>query len=403
MQFANLCGLICACLLASNGIFCGKSGSGCEANCINNKDTVVALVTSLEQLYSLPPKGTVVEKCDLSYHGITEMPVLKLYNIKRLDMSHNELRIECGTYNLPPSLSEADFSYCNIGVVMDEHYYSNRYYKHLPPIAPLEYFVSNMYFRAHDFPNLKYLNVSYNRIGTLRTPKHTKVEKQCYDNGAGVVNEVRVHENCNDNGIFVGGNYMNKVKLVRSLDELYSLPPGTTVIETCDLSNQGLVKLPVLRPYNIQRLNLSGNDFGNEIVVGFRELLLTLPASLVELDMSSCHLGKRQRELDGKRNDVRKLDFTFGKEDFPRLRVVDLSGNCFSELFFSQDSMKRIDVSANGLDALGVATEKLEYLNVSDNWEMSRQLGSVNVEKTDTLLHDNCARGEKLGGIHISM
>ena len=50
------------------------------------------------------------------------------------------------------------------------------------------------------------------------------------------------------------------VSLVKSLKQLQALLKGT-VIETCDLSGQGLKYLPDLKAYNIRKLSLSGNNF----------------------------------------------------------------------------------------------------------------------------------------------
>lgn len=56
------------------------------------KTDTVKLVSSLEELYSYSPRYTVIEKCDLSHLGLKEIPAVWLYNIKKLDLSHNDLR-----------------------------------------------------------------------------------------------------------------------------------------------------------------------------------------------------------------------------------------------------------------------------------------------------------------------
>ena len=75
------------------------------------------------------------------------------------------------------------------------------------------------------------------------------------------------------------------VSLVKSLKQLKALLKGT-VIETCDLSGQGLKYLPDLKAYNIRKLNLSGNNFWIKGFNGKKRL----PKSLEILEMVSYDL-----------------------------------------------------------------------------------------------------------------
>ena len=75
------------------------------------KTDTVKLVSSLEELYSYSPRYTVIEKCDLSHLGLKEIPAVWLYNIKKLDLSHNDLRFfDSYDFLLPRSIEELNIS-----------------------------------------------------------------------------------------------------------------------------------------------------------------------------------------------------------------------------------------------------------------------------------------------------
>ena len=83
----------------------------------------VELVTSLEELYSYAPKNTVIETCDLSHLGLKEIPMLRQYNIKSLDLSNNEMRLFEGyRLFLPPSVENLYLDSCYIGDIRREDY-----------------------------------------------------------------------------------------------------------------------------------------------------------------------------------------------------------------------------------------------------------------------------------------
>lgn len=252
---------IVVCVIVSNlylafAVSCGNAKS--FDNTTIHADTTVAekrtldtvkLVSSLEELYSYCPKYTVIETCDLSYLGLKEIPVLSLYNIKRLNLSHNEFRKVQYIDFLPTSLEELNISYCNIGLNRTQDYERIEKFSDVLFWVPVVIKLS-----AKEFPRLRKLDVSYNRIESVKVPKYTQVIDMHFNDSKGVKNEVREREK------YASGINPDTVKSVKSLEELYELTP-TTVIELCDLSNQGLKSFPVLRPYNIKRLNISGNDF----------------------------------------------------------------------------------------------------------------------------------------------
>ncbi len=74
----------------------------------------------------------------------------------------------------------------------------------------------------------------------------------CRDNSQYINNEVR-------KPVAAGLKPAKTIKYVKGWDEFSELPPNT-IIEYCDLSNEGLTGLPVMNDYNIKRLDISGND-----------------------------------------------------------------------------------------------------------------------------------------------
>ncbi len=93
------------------------------------KTDTVKLVSSLEELYSYSPRYTVIEKCDLSHLGLKEIPAVWLYNIKKLDLSHNDLRFfDSYDFLLPRSIEELNISYCNIGRFRHKDFSRERMY-----------------------------------------------------------------------------------------------------------------------------------------------------------------------------------------------------------------------------------------------------------------------------------
>lgn len=353
-----------------------------------NNDTInarpkidtVALVSSLEQLYSYVPRYTVIEKCDLSNLGLKSIPVLLQYTIRILDLSHNDFRTTSSLRFLPTSLEELDLSFCNLGNVEPNDYKAKEQFSHLGLYQRLE-----LEFRKRDFPKLKKLNVSYNNIFKLKVPEYTHVDKIKCQGYKIVKNKVRE---------ISSAKYVQRdtVRLVKSLDELFELAPNTVVLE-CDLSQQGLKDLPILRPYNIIRLNMEGNDLGNIRFSHYYpqdKYFLFFPESLVELNMSNCRLGEIERKLHERTN----LWIRLSAVEMPHLRKVNLSGNWIEKLLITSP-VEHIEASRNNLKELIIRTNTIKYLDVSHNWNMNPFIG-VNPQDIDTLKTDSCAGGRKL-------
>lgn len=198
------------------------------------------------------------------------------------------------------------------------------------------------------------------------------------------------------------------VKLVMGMDGLRKAGPGR-VIETCDLSRQGLKGIPSLKAYTILRLNLSGNDFRRRKP---RYVVDSLPHSLRELNISNCGIGADLRRGE-------QCYCKLGRDSFPYLRVLNASGNKLTAMELSPTTLRHVDVSSNRLSILRFSdryavlsnggalghweyrkeraecARTVEYLNISGNRSMYSGI-AIAPEKIDTLLHDNSANGEKI-------
>lgn len=199
------------------------------------------------------------------------------------------------------------------------------------------------------------------------------------------------------------------VGLVIGMDGLRKAGAGR-VIETCDLSRQGLKGIPSLKAYTILRLNLSGNDFRRR-KPGY--VVDSLPRSLRELNISNCGIG-----ADLRRGEL--CHCKFGRDSFPCLRVLNASGNKFTTIELSPTTLRHVDVSNNSLRILRFSDRyavlsnggalghweyrkewsesecTVEFLNISGNRSMYYSGIAIDPEKIDTLLHDNSANGEKI-------
>lgn len=348
------------------------------------KTDTVKLVSSLEELYSYSPRYTVIEKCDLSHLGLKEIPAIWLYNIKKLDLSHNDLRFfDSYDFLLPKSIEELNISYCNIGRFRHKDFSRERIY-----IYPTYLVKIKLNFKEKDFPHLKKLNASYNRIRELKVPEYTEVADTNYNKCRNIVNKVRANADANKT------IRRDTVKLVKSLEALYELAPNT-VIETCDLSGQGLTKLPILRPYNIIKLDISDNDFSNlsEEEATQERFIAMLPESLVELDMSNCNycdsLFKARK--DEWSNGIKVV---FPKAQLPNIKDIEIPCNSFNRIVITSP-VERVNVSRNNLLYISIDTNTIKYLDVSYNWKMRNTIG-VPPESIETIKRDSCARGKEL-------
>lgn len=198
------------------------------------------------------------------------------------------------------------------------------------------------------------------------------------------------------------------VKIVRSLAELRALPKGT-VVETCDLSNQGLEFMPDLSDCNIRRLNISHNDLSRKSLssADYSCSFDFLPKTLEELNMSHCNIGitaamPARAGLEARSRKIEGESMWFEKDSFPKLRVLNLASNKFREIRVPE-TVEHLNVSDNILEALFVSymydsTLVLKHLNVSNNPDMYYGIGIENIGIIDTLIRHNCAQNQQLGG-----
>ena len=346
-----------------------KNATGGKAQ----EDSVVAkpeidtieLVSSLEELYSLVPKRVFIKKCDLSRLGLKEIPALRQYNIKCLDLSHNELRMFYD-YELfiPKSVEVLILDSCNIGLrkPIDRKMERRDLFFNPGVEVPVQ-----ALFDKSKFPNLRKLDFSYNCMGYLRVHEGVELNDTCYNTCQYIKNEVRKP--------VAIGKPAKAIKYVKGWEEFSELPPNT-IIEYCDLSNEGLTGLPVMNDYNIKRLDISGNDLCHAPF----KLDDILPKTLVELDMDSCNYGR---------------DFFVTNRKLPNLERLSASYNRIPRLWVFSPALKHISILHNNLKEVRFKHEEVKYLDVSYNWEMSQYIG-IPAESIDTLKTDSCSKGRKL-------
>ena len=362
-----LAAVVCWALIAACG---NKNATGGKAQ----EDSVVAkpeidtieLVSSLEELYSLVPKRVFIKKCDLSRLGLKEIPALRQYNIKCLDLSHNELRMFYD-YELfiPKSVEVLILDSCNIGLrkPIDRKMERRDLFFNPGVEVPVQ-----ALFDKSKFPNLRKLDFSYNCMGYLRVHEGVELNDTCYNTCQYIKNEVR-------KPIATTLKPAKTIKYVKGWEEFSELPPNT-IIEYCDLSNEGLTGLPVMNDYNIKRLDISGNDLCHAPF----KLDEILPKTLVELDMDSCNYGR---------------DFFVTNRKLPNLERLSASYNRIPRLWVFSPALKHISILHNNLKEVRFKHEEVKYLDVSHNWEMSRYIG-IPAESIDTLKTDSCSKGRKL-------
>lgn len=362
-----LAAVVCWALIVACG---NKNATGGKAQ----EDSVVAkpeidtieLVSSLEELYSLVPKRVFIKKCDLSRLGLKEIPALRQYNIKCLDLSHNELRMFYD-YELfiPKSVEVLILDSCNIGLrkPIDRKMERRDLFFNPGVEVPVQ-----ALFDKSKFPNLRKLDFSYNCMGYLRVHEGVELNDTCYNTCQYIKNEVR-------KPVATTLKPAKTIKYVKGWEEFSELPPNT-IIEYCDLSNEGLTGLPVMNDYNIKRLDISGNDLCHAPF----KLDDILPKTLVELDMDSCNYGR---------------DFFVTNRKLPNLERLNASYNRIPRLWVFSPALKHISILHNNLKEVRFKHEEVKYLDVSHNWEMSQYIG-IPAESIDTLKTDSCSKGRKL-------
>ncbi len=361
----------CLCVLLVCG--CGNSNTApadgkAHVDSIATKQEIdtIELVSSLEELYSLVPKRVFIKKCDLSRLGLKEIPALRQYNIKCLDLSHNELRMFYD-YELfiPKSVEVLILDSCNIGLrkPIDRKMERRDLFFNPGVEVPVQ-----ALFDKSKFPNLRKLDFSYNCMGYLRVHEGVELNDTCYNTCQYIKNEVR-------KPVATTLKPAKTIKYVKGWEEFSELPPNT-IIEYCDLSNEGLTGLPVMNDYNIKRLDISGNDLCHAPF----KLDDILPKTLVELDMDSCNYGR---------------DFFVTNRKLPNLERLNASYNRIPRLWVFSPALKHISILHNNLKEVRFKHEKVKYLDVSYNWEMSQYIG-IPAESIDTLKTDSCSKGRKL-------
>lgn len=361
-----LAAVVCWALIAACGNKNATGGKVQEDSVVAKQEIdTIELVSSLEELYSLVPKRVFIKKCDLSRLGLKEIPALRQYNIKCLDLSHNELRMFYD-YELfiPKSVEVLILDSCNIGLrkPIDRKMERRDLFFNPGVEVPVQ-----ALFDKSKFPNLRKLDFSYNCMGYLRVHEGVELNDTCYNTCQYIKNEVRKP--------VAIGKPAKAIKYVKGWEEFSELPPNT-IIEYCDLSNEGLTGLPVMNDYNIKRLDISGNDLCHAPF----KLDDILPKTLVELDMDSCNYGR---------------DFFVTNRKLPNLERLNASYNRIPRLWVFSPALKHISILHNNLKEVRFKHEKVKYLDVSHNWEMSRYIG-IPAESIDTLKTDSCSKGRKL-------
>lgn len=361
-----LAAVVCWALIVACGNKNATDGKAQEDSVVAKPEIdTIELVSSLEELYSLVPKRVFIKKCDLSRLGLKEIPALRQYNIKCLDLSHNELRMFYD-YELfiPKSVEVLILDSCNIGLrkPIDRKMERRDLFFNPGVEVPVQ-----ALFDKSKFPNLRKLDFSYNCMGYLRVHEGVELNDTCYNTCQYIKNEVRKP--------VAIGKPAKAIKYVKGWEEFSELPLNT-IIEYCDLSNEGLTGLPVMNDYNIKRLDISGNDLCHAPF----KLDEILPKTLVELDMDSCNYGR---------------DFFVTNRKLPNLERLSASYNRIPRLWVFSPALKHISILHNNLKEVRFKHEKVKYLDVSHNWEMSRYIG-IPAESIDTLKTDSCSKGRKL-------
>lgn len=185
---------------------------------------------------------------------------------------------------------------------------------------------------------------------------------------------------------------------VKGLKALYALPAGSHVDE-CDLSRQGLTKMPNLSMYRITRLDLSHNRIRRV------DNMLLFPQDVVSLDLShnGMELVEDTKDPKRKKRDLfpERTEFVnFYPMLFPKLEVLDISYNRIKELRLPP-TVRHVNVEHNDMwdirycfNLFGDEDHRITYLNLNDNprlWRLNFKVASI-----DTLLSRNCAGGKDL-------
>ena len=175
-----------------------------------------------------------------------------------------------------------------------------------------------------------------------------------------------------------------EVKLTK-LEELLLLPTDT-VMDYYDLSNDSICEFPDLSCHTIKSLNLSYNQL-DTVIVDY------MPRDVVSLNLShNAFEGVFTLRLDPEYIlSIEERDKLYDKYT---IREIDLSYNKLTYIVINFP-LRKIDISHNDIIAVSFEHRNIEYLDISNNPNMSNVVGFVPM-LIDTLIHNNIANDKKL-------
>ncbi|NLX80221.1 MAG: hypothetical protein GXZ03_01465 [Proteiniphilum sp.] len=175
-----------------------------------------------------------------------------------------------------------------------------------------------------------------------------------------------------------------EVKLTK-LEELLLLPTDT-VMDYYDLSNDSISEFPDLSSYTIKSLDLSHNQL-DTVIVDY------MPKDIVSLNLShNVFEGILDFSIDPKYLlSFEERDKLYDKYT---IREIDLSYNKLTYIVINFP-LRKIDISHNDIIAVSFEHRNIEYLDISNNPNMSNVVGFVPM-LIDTLIHNNIANDKKL-------
>jgi Leucine-rich repeat (LRR) protein len=185
--------------------------------------------------------------------------------------------------------------------------------------------------------------------------------------------------------------------------ERLMLLPADSVIEHYDLSGDSLDVFPDLSAYAIKSLDVSHNRLDTLIADYLPKEIRVLDLSHNQLkylynngdfSLDTISLPAKLSKLDLSHNQLSELFRIWDEKEAPSLSELNLSNNRLM-IVIVQSPVRKIDVSNNELIVFGVNDENLEYLNVSDNPQLSNQV-YFDPSKVDTVIHNNIANDKPL-------
>ncbi|MGP2570317.1 hypothetical protein ACT4R9_06925 [Ornithobacterium rhinotracheale] len=153
--------------------------------------------------------------------------------------------------------------------------------------------------------------------------------------------------------------------------ELLQDLPKDSLLKNVDLSHENLTEFPDLADRKIERLNLSHNELDSLV-------LNRLPKNLKTIDLS---YNRFTNDFELPRNQYLK-----------KLFQLDLSHNQINRFYFRIPTA-RVIISYNDLTyvSLGDNSRCTQYLDISNNKNLSNVIGNVMTYQIDTIKHENIA------------